>query len=35
MYQQFAVAEDNGAFEGRVRPYVSQVLMVNVFFFFI
>ncbi|XP_004302040.1 PREDICTED: peptide-N(4)-(N-acetyl-beta-glucosaminyl)asparagine amidase [Fragaria vesca subsp. vesca] len=27
MYQQFAVREDNGAFEGRVRPYISQVLM--------
>lgn len=34
MYQQFAVREDNGAFEGRVRPYISQVLMVDVLSFF-
>ncbi|PRQ41864.1 putative peptide-N(4)-(N-acetyl-beta-glucosaminyl)asparagine amidase [Rosa chinensis] len=27
MYQQYAVPEDNGAFEQRVRPYVSQVLL--------
>ncbi|XP_010440773.1 PREDICTED: peptide-N(4)-(N-acetyl-beta-glucosaminyl)asparagine amidase [Camelina sativa] len=27
MFQQFVAARDNGGFEGRVRPYVSQVLM--------
>lgn len=28
MFQQFAVQQDNGEFERRIRPYVSQVLMV-------
>ncbi|KAG7612419.1 Transglutaminase-like [Arabidopsis suecica] len=27
MFQQFVAARDNGGFEGRIRPYVSQVLM--------
>jgi peptide-N4-(N-acetyl-beta-glucosaminyl)asparagine amidase len=27
MFQQFVAARDNGEFEGRIRPYVSQVLM--------
>jgi peptide-N4-(N-acetyl-beta-glucosaminyl)asparagine amidase len=29
MFQQFVAARDNGEFEGRIRPYVSQVLMVK------
>lgn len=28
LFQQYAAAEDNGLFEGRLRPYVDQVRMV-------
>lgn len=28
MFQQFVAARDSGGFEERIRPYVSQVLMV-------
>lgn len=31
MFQQYAAPEDNGKFEERLRPYVSQVLMVMFF----
>ena len=28
MLQQFVAQQDNGEFERRIRPYVTQVLMV-------
>lgn len=28
MFQQFVASRESGGFEGRIRPYVSQVLMV-------
>lgn len=35
MFQQYAVHEDNGEFEGRVRPYVDQVRRVDVLSFYL
>lgn len=35
MFQQYAVPEDNEEFEGRVRPYVDQVRMVDVLSFYL
>lgn len=35
MFQQYAVREDGGEFEKRVRPYVDQVRMVDVLSFYL